>query len=649
MGSHVGNPLLFLHRDLSLSEVRVKTQKVTREYLLRRLRFTVLSVLVAGALGVGAYWAFLDGHQYLQLDNTVVLVHGYPGLSGFGLPKEDWRFPFGADALLSSHPLSRTPVVLPRSVNAEEQLALALRPGSRALVRVWAGKYAEARDILLSSRGTPDWGNDGIMALKGVTVAGHEAQLIKLIPKLSPDESVAAILALAKSDPERAITAFRSSPAGAVAGLELTVLASWSARCTPAVQKWLDSFSGRKGWVPVKTIATTAVISGCVFPEDLLYQNSSATRDAMMALRLTSPARAAELGAQLKAELERIAGANVLNPSDRRTFLTGSAVALFTLNASRYLETVPCLPKLLQTADYGQTDEVAREARIASALLIVRGCKDYRLSIEPQAQALSVGILSPQESRTEIARVSLIPPVSADILPLLDAMIKFRAQGVSQALEAVLNTMPDGLLRSALIERLAFLNETHTDPIQWRLPDQPMLDRAILSLLARQDSQRTSAWFRSLFAQQPDSTLVEALEWVPLTPEDKVAIRLSAEHYSPLLRTMTLALIGEPEVVARLLTDRRPEIRAWAAQYAPLRSDWELIRARTQELGRYPGEVLAKATATREELEQLSVWIARTPAWDREWFLGTLEHDRANNSAAQLHLSKLRRAYALAP
>jgi hypothetical protein len=75
-GSHADDPLLFLNRDITLAEVRVRVRRITPELHRRRVRVAMAVVVATVLATLAGYWAFLDSHQYFELrrDNIALVL-----------------------------------------------------------------------------------------------------------------------------------------------------------------------------------------------------------------------------------------------------------------------------------------------------------------------------------------------------------------------------------------------------------------------------------------------------------------------------------------------------------------------------------------------------------------------------------------------
>ncbi len=407
IGIHVGDPLLFLHRDQTLSQVRVNTQRLTQEYLRKRVIVVVSSLLAVVGLAMAGYWAFMDGHQFLHLGDKVTLVHGYPGLSGFKLPRDDWQFEFGAEAIDPSKALAHGDVVLPRGRNAFNALGPILRPGPRALLLSWQGNYSQALRILLErTESSADF--EAQRVLDFLPLEGHEAELSNLIPKLPPNDSIAAVKALARVDSELAMSAFENSGLRGNAGCELNLLSSWSSPCSPGVQAWLDGITEHADRIRARTAALTTVSAGCRYSPNLISHDAGG-QDGVLALRLTQPWAVASITMPFVAEVEDLAALGSKSLRKSHPLRVTPDQTLLALNVVRQLETMSCLSSLLSINETDVFGDQGQEAAMAIVEVVVKGCNQYRIEAGYDSGFLTIAVMTNKGERPRILGVPANP------------------------------------------------------------------------------------------------------------------------------------------------------------------------------------------------------------------------------------------------
>jgi Caspase domain len=99
-GSYVLDPLIFVHKRLTLRQVAVKTKRYSREYVRRIIKKTVIGIVLVFFITCGLYYATMDNLEFVLFENDhAVSYKGYPGLQFLGFPKKLWEYDFGRSDL----------------------------------------------------------------------------------------------------------------------------------------------------------------------------------------------------------------------------------------------------------------------------------------------------------------------------------------------------------------------------------------------------------------------------------------------------------------------------------------------------------------------------------------------------------------------
>ncbi len=311
------DPLLFLHKDATLEDIRVRTRRVTREELRHRVRQVGISLTAAAALCVGGYWAYLDGHQYLELrGDEIALIHGVPDLSGFGLPQALWHYPFGPGDLISDRTLAEGhTITFERGENPEDRLSESLARAHRASLDLWRDDVAAARRHLSEVIAVPEALEPADLLVLPDVVRPEDAEWLEASARVAdPERKSHLVTALGRLDADRAARVMADTDAFEWRGYALNQLAIWDHPCTEAAQAWLDGFGADPNNASLfPSLALAYVRTGCKAPPDAMLAviNPEHIEDAANALRLTDPEAARLAAEQLLAEIE---SADVLDP-----------------------------------------------------------------------------------------------------------------------------------------------------------------------------------------------------------------------------------------------------------------------------------------------------------------------------------------------
>ena len=610
-GTHAGDPLLFLNRNLTLEQVRVRTVRITRQTLHRRVLATAAGLVGGGGLALLFYWAFLDSHRYLDLTgNRIVLVHGYPGLTGFGLPHTEWTYGEEPSDLAedASAPREGRPLVLSREDSPEAALLTVLRPPGRARIRIWDGDRAGARRDLLAAAQERRPGAANDLEFLPETVAAEDAdELDRIVRTGRPEDSVEPVLALAVLDPSRAVAAWRASPAGR-RGSSLNLLSSWREPCTAAVQDWLDAAlsDGTDRITYLTAVRAIARTKDCRLDPAKAFaaRQPSDIRDILFALRMSNPAGAEDVRTTLAAML------GPPNALARSAQAHGERLAGFW----RYSGGAACGDWLLDPSR-----ALPDEARIDAAVAAVRDCPGARLDAAVADGQLALA-LRQGDTATAITAYPLDGSLGARVLKGVDAMVEARTEGRDAALRAVLRASRNSETRRLVARRLLAVGADGSEALAYALPASPPLDRELLRWLSRADPRRASAaCAEQILTGQVESPLLEALALIPVEPADRARLLAFAATQDVLPRTIVSVLLGSADEAAALLVAPQPEVRTQAQSYAVARPDAAAVFASAQARSVRADVGLKRGASRLRRLAAIEAELAITPDFALEW------------------------------
>ncbi|RVU18473.1 caspase family protein [Methylobacterium oryzihabitans] len=632
-GTHAGDPLLFLNRDLTLEQVRVRTVRVTRQTLRRRVLATAAGLVGGGGLALLLYWAFLDSHHYLDLtDNRVSLVHGYPGLTGFGLPRTEWIYGEEPSDLAESAlaPREGRPLVLSREASPEAALLTVLRPPGRARLRIWAGDRAGARRDLLAAaqERRPSAAND-LEFLPETVVAEDADELDRIVRASRPEESVEPVLALAALDPSRAVAAWRASPASRGGG-GLTLLSSWQGPCTAAVQDWLDAAlsDGTDRITYLTAVRAIVRTKGCRLDPAKAFaaRQPSDIRDVLFALRMSNSAGA---------EAMRTTLAAMLGPPDalaRSAQVHGERLAGFW----RYSGGAACGAWLLDPSR-----GLPEEARIDAAVAAVRDCPGARLDATVADGRLRLA-LRQGDTATAIAAYPLDGSPGARVLKGVDALVEARAEGRDSALRAILGASRSSETRRIVAKALLAVGADGSEALAYALPASPPLDRELLRWLSRIDQRRASAaCAERILAGQVESPLIEALALIPMETIDRERLLAFAATQDLLPRTIISVLLGSADEATALLLAPQPEVRTHAQSYALARTDAIAVFAAARRRSVRADAGLERGASRLRRLAAIEAELATTPDFALEWRAGGIDTFESADAGLSLAIEQI--------
>jgi len=628
-GSHAADPLLFLNRDLTLSQVRVRTARITSDVLRRRVAGALGGPIAAVLLFVAGYWAFIDSHQYLEVrGDNIVLVHGYPGLTGFGLPKDEWTYAEGPGSLRSSDALGDgRRYVFDRQNSPETELRDLLVPAARARLDIWSGHRRAASEELLDAASRREMHDEkDLEFLPDLVAAADKPALQNIVSGLQPADSVLPVLALKKLDPDAAIAAFARSPAAANLGTQFGVLSAWDGTCTPATQAWLGSLlSGPNVEQYYAMVArTVAKTAGCVFDlTTALEAPQPVIRDAVLALRMTNAEGAAKLREVLAQMLEAKDGAVRNSPQHF------ARLAAFW----RYLDVGACADWLFKAGD--ALDEDARlDAMVAAA----RDCRGYELVAEPAEGSIKLDLRSANGSVASVSGAANGASVVPIALATLDAPVSNKAQ----ALLGELPLIGDSQARATIVQKLRRLGAKSDKPFQYGLPDAPELDREIVWWTARSDPKSASKLATDrIVGGERNSAFLGVLALLSLDGADRDRLLKAAATMDATPATLVTAMVASPDAAAGLLVSPDPRVRALASDYVLARADATAVIAEARKRSTHADVVIDRAETRLARMAKLGAQLSATPDFALAWRVGWLQQTEIDSDGQSLALERL--------
>lgn len=97
-GAFTHDPLLFVHKNLTLRQLSVKTIKYSKAQINRIIKRSAILTLSLLFFLFGGYYTFLEKHQFVQeVEGRLIIYKGYPGQNGLGFPKKLWTLNLAPD------------------------------------------------------------------------------------------------------------------------------------------------------------------------------------------------------------------------------------------------------------------------------------------------------------------------------------------------------------------------------------------------------------------------------------------------------------------------------------------------------------------------------------------------------------------------
>jgi Caspase domain len=630
LGSHTREPLLLLQRGLTVAQARVRLERLTREEMRRRIRVALGSLSLFVIAVFGAYWAWLDSHSYLDLQgDSIALVHGVPGHSGFGLPSTDWRYALTPDSLASDSALLHGgPVLFARHASPETALMQQLNDAARARVALWRGDWATARNLVLGSAAERKAVSEQSADL--LPLLATKADLAWLSREFSTSPSTISnwlALALLDVNSEAAAGAFDRQAPHSIPIYALNLMPTWNSACGPNLQRWLNRLlvePASQFYSP--NYVLLALRSHCeVSLQAALVADNRFIRDVVYGLRLTNALGAESLDRILTDGLAKVGG-----PVPNESTGTLARLASFL----RYSTSAVC-PRAL----YASLDESDRDARINAVLVITRNCSGNTLRLQRAAKEWRLELQKPGNNAPSTVTTLDIRSDPVGLLGICKTLAEARVAHADELLLDLLAASPDEFTRSAIV---AILRETGADganAMRYVTAGAPHLKRELILWLARSDSAAAVLALQNALGASHDSNLLEVAGIIDMPLSARHQFFEAAASYEMMPRVILQTLTGEPGDVALLLTDRDPAVRSTARTYLLARDDWQstLRFARTSLAQADPLSVEVKPLGKIRD--KMVASVKATPPWALVWRGERAESFEANNNGAQVALA----------
>ena len=633
-GTIDGDPLLFAFDGARVGSLRSRLERLTPADVRRRVRATAIAMVALVGVTLGSFWAYMDQHRYFELrDDQVLLVHGYPGLSGFGYPRNEWVYSLGQADLALNGPLSRVrTVVFGASSSPTEKLLPLLRPAIQAKVLAWARRIPAAREKL-----PPFDGSSAVLAaadanLLALVTTADDVPALEHAGSATGDlaQQSSAVHAILKFDAEKAAALALRFPMALPTGFgyQLDLIEGWPSPCGPEVQRWFDTIGTQGAATYLSAFASAAVGPGCRLPFPLAI---SAPRDRLKAvvyaIRVTSAADAEALGSLVRTGLSGIAASG----REIRPDVRARAFAL-----ARHLE-------LAVTCDQGLEDLLRSEASKGSldaAVILVRVCRRWAIRGTTGNARRALELVG---SDGQAVALPVDEPSSGIgfAVEAITALEETDAFGTGDFARDLLRSTESAETRIYLANQLRRMGADGHDALHSDIPARPDLTAALLRWLGRSDPGAAANFLETALSSEtePPSVLVETIGYLDLTPEQRTRLAHAASRRGEITRSIAVALAGSADEAAGLLADTSPGVRARATEYVAARADWLDVANRARHLTSYADPSVQDLTTNAIAIARLRKALDSIPPWAVAWRADWLENLGAVPKGAEYALA----------
>lgn len=268
VGAYVRDPLLLVHRGLSLERVRFATARYSPAFVRRVLaRSAAASAAIAlFALTVG--YGLQDETEFARAENgKIVIYQGRPNYSLPGYPKMLWSLPYGPERL--DLPSAKGPFLLtaPLGQPVMPLIEASLARDYHLAALYESGRYAEARVLALSNyqdlKLPFEQRLNSALLLARVAKAADKPLLTEWLTGERKELRLAAFLALMRLQ-GTASTSLGQALAGEEIAENEDVIRQVEGPCTPVLKEYLErQFSTRSSRPTNQEIIDAAVRTQC--------------------------------------------------------------------------------------------------------------------------------------------------------------------------------------------------------------------------------------------------------------------------------------------------------------------------------------------------------------------------------------------------
>ncbi len=648
------DPLLFLHQQLTLSRVAVRTSRYSPAYLRRLVKRSIAGLAATVFFSLGTLYTFAEQHQFAQVDGgALALFQGYPGLSFFGFPRRISSLDLGPGALRPGSPLKKPGGALVASLQQPVLPSLLgqLEPPFRAQYLYSQGfdddARREIRAFLHSGAERSEWHGAAVGLFAILAQDSDRPLLSSLLSHPRDDVRLPAFLGLLRLDRRRALPLASEIIASSVSN-EAKIFDELSEPCDPLTQRFLIERLHGERWLPdAKGILDAALRTRCplTLADVLVYtldsNDSPGRRDVALFASLQYGDRFAAEIRGLLAKASRLPLSSI--SQDRLGHL---------FEGLRFAHGTGCPSEVLPF-------ESSKDAKLASAAILTE-------------IVLCPGLSEPDRARKLASLAALAPGQDPSVLgtllrfQLLDTVAFLADPRHDRALASVIGDLEDRVFTPVPGERSSFsrlLASSDARVRAWSLHQLRRLHAPVQNLSRfffdadRQVEEEAYASFweqdaagarRALLARMNDQSadfLPELLGRVPLARGDLEAFRPYLKG-SPLERqhaSAVLVLRGSLEDAVGLVDSPDPLVRRAALDHVGIRSDLASVAERVRQAQqRHPDRPhpIASLTGALAERTLLAGEITRLPVWAKPWRGEVLREAHSPEPGARLWLEQ---------
>lgn len=622
-GAFGKDPLLFVHRNLSLKQIALETARYTPGYVRRRIRrIAAVAAVLLFVFGT-VYYGVLSNTEYAALDGErIAIYNGHPRINGPGFPIRLWTLNHGPERLTEPTAGVGLPIVAPLGRAVLPLVQQQMKPEQRAAALLDAGERERARVLardILANRDAPF--QSQLYARIVMTLAARPADIPALRAMLRDerrDVRKYAAQSLTRLDPAFMFALLGEDLPGGEAWEHDDIVRDLEPPCSAPLAAYLETVMGVDSNVPSPTdVLNAAMRTGCVLSVGALV---TAVRRPSLdeGNEIAGYARYAHLESPLAAALTRL----IDDPAED-DFSRERAMATYML-----LPSATCRPAFASYLTHRFEFAQLTAARATSRL-----CTGYALHVafDPAASSIDFALVRNEQRAWSMAYRPGARGSFVLARPAVNELLRAGGPGTARALTLLATRIEDDLVRQRALEALETLPGTAP-------PDRAFLDsnnlgvrRAANELDRLVDPAGTATRLLSRVGGD-DMFYIEMLGRLPLSPDVRARLRTMLSGDAKQRRDAACVLAMQDAVgdIAELAVSPDADIRAQVAACLPYHahaaSILERIDARPDR--RFPLDTvhaLRRDVAARTLLEHE---LATLPTDDaRFWRLSLIDDD----------------------
>jgi hypothetical protein len=269
------DPLLFVHRGLSLASIELRTARFSPEFVRRRIRQTALAIGAVLLFSTVTIYGMLDATQYAAIDGESLVVRkGDPRFNLPGYPQFVWGLDYGLERLTAAA-TSSLPIVGHLGELLGPRLESMIRPDYRAAALADSAQASESRRLALQLIDDPATPQEqklfALLVFPTVSLASDAPRLRRLLRHERREVRVAAFTALLQhaQQPKDVLEADEATAVDE-SDHDQIIKRLWGA-CTPVLNAYLEKEFSSPSNVPRNAdIIDAALRLGCDLSVDAL-------------------------------------------------------------------------------------------------------------------------------------------------------------------------------------------------------------------------------------------------------------------------------------------------------------------------------------------------------------------------------------------